>query len=138
MGAILERQPIERAIPEIMDRVGLGSSNYGRSLATFEAGWLPMLDRRTTVIILGDGRGNRTDPRADVLARIAEHSKQVIWLNPEGRTLWGTGDSDMHRYAPHCRDRRHLRHPRPARTHHRRPAPRRGRLTRYSAAAFRA
>jgi uncharacterized protein with von Willebrand factor type A (vWA) domain len=103
VGAILERQPIERAIPEIMDRVGLGSSNYGRSLLTFEAGWLPMLDRRTTVIVLGDGRGNRTDPRADVLARIAEHSKQVIWLNPEGRTLWGSGDSDMHRYAPHCR-----------------------------------
>jgi uncharacterized protein len=103
VGPILERQPIERAIPEIMDRVGLGSSNYGRSLATFEAGWLPTLDRRTTVIILGDGRGNRTDPRAEILARVAEHAKQVIWLNPEGRTLWGTGDSDMHRYAPHCR-----------------------------------
>jgi uncharacterized protein with von Willebrand factor type A (vWA) domain len=103
VGAILERQPIERAIPEIMDRVGLGSSNYGRSLAAFEAGWLPILDRRTTVIILGDGRGNRTDPRAELLARIADRSKQVIWLNPEGRTLWGTGDSDMHRYAPHCR-----------------------------------
>ena len=103
VGPILERQPIERAISEIMDRVGFGSSNYGRSLAAFEAGWAPILDRRTTVIILGDGRGNRTDPRADVLHRIAERSKQVIWLNPEGRTLWGTGDSDMHRYAPHCR-----------------------------------
>lgn len=103
VGAILERHPMERAIPEIMDRVGLGSSNYGRLLATFEAGWTAILDRRTTVIILGDGRGNRTDPRADALHRIAERSKQVIWLNPEGRTLWGTGDSDMHRYAPHCR-----------------------------------
>ena len=55
------------------------------------------------MIVLGDGRGNRTDPRADVLGRIAGRSKQVIWLNPEHRALWGTGDSDMHRYAPHCR-----------------------------------
>ncbi len=54
------------------------------------------------MIVLGDGRGNRTDPRVDVLHRIAGRSKQVIWLNPENRTMWGTGDSDMHRYAPHC------------------------------------
>ena len=103
VGGILERRPIERAIPEIMDRVGLGSSNYGRSLAAFEAGWAAVLDRRTTVVVLGDGRGNRTDPRVDVLARVAERSKQVVWLNPEGRALWGAGDSDMLRYAPHCR-----------------------------------
>jgi uncharacterized protein len=103
VSAILERQPIERAIPEIMDRIGFGSSNYGRSLAAFEAGWAPVLDRRTTVVVLGDGRGNRTDPRADVLGRIAGRSKQVIWLNPEHRALWSTGDSDMHRYVPHCR-----------------------------------
>ena len=103
VSAILERQPIERAIPEIMGLVGFGSSNYGRSLAAFEAGWAPALDRRTTVIVLGDGRGNRTDARADVLQRVAGRSKQVIWLNPEHRALWGTGDSDMRRYAPHCR-----------------------------------
>jgi uncharacterized protein with von Willebrand factor type A (vWA) domain len=103
VSAILGRQPIERAIPEIMDLVGFGSSNYGNALAAFEQGWMPVLDRRTTVIVLGDGRGNRADPRVDVLGRIANRAKQVIWLNPEVRTLWGTGDSDMHRYAPHCR-----------------------------------
>jgi len=26
----------------------------------------------------------------------------VIWLNPEFRSSWGTGDSDMYRYAPYC------------------------------------
>jgi uncharacterized protein with von Willebrand factor type A (vWA) domain len=26
----------------------------------------------------------------------------VIWLNPEYRTAWGTGDSDMLRYRPFC------------------------------------
>ncbi|WP_135470708.1 VWA domain-containing protein [Crenalkalicoccus roseus] len=100
---ILEREPIEKATAEIMARIGFGSSNYGNSLVEFERGFMPILDRRTTVIILGDGRGNRTDPRVDVLQRMANRAKQVIWLNPEPRTLWGTGDSDMPRYAPHCR-----------------------------------
>jgi hypothetical protein len=100
---MLERQTIETAIERIMTTIGFGSSNYGASLADFQAGFQRILDRQTTVIILGDGRGNRTDPRVPVLQDIANRSKQVIWLNPEPRTLWGTGDSDMPRYAPHCR-----------------------------------
>lgn len=100
---LLERQPIEAAIPAVMDRIGFGSSNYGRALADFERGWMGVLDSRTTVIVLGDARGNGNDPRADILRRMADRAKQVIWLNPEVRTVWGTGDSDMPRYAPHCR-----------------------------------
>jgi uncharacterized protein with von Willebrand factor type A (vWA) domain len=100
---ILEQHPIERAIPEILERIGFGSSNYGNALADFEKGWLRILDSQTTVIILGDGRGNRTDPQTEILRRMADRAKQVVWLNPEPRTIWGTGDSDMPRYAPHCR-----------------------------------
>ncbi|WP_149541327.1 vWA domain-containing protein [Siccirubricoccus phaeus] len=100
---ILERLPIEKAIPEVLQRIGFGSSNYGQALADFEAGWLGILDSQTTVIILGDGRGNRNPARSEILRRMAERAKQVVWLNPEPRTLWGTGDSDMPRYAPHCR-----------------------------------
>jgi uncharacterized protein with von Willebrand factor type A (vWA) domain len=100
---MLEGHPIERAIPAVMDRAGFGSSNYGQSLADFEREHMRILDSRTTVIILGDGRGNRTDPRVEILKRMADRAKQVVWLNPEYRTIWGTGDSDMLRYAPHCR-----------------------------------
>lgn len=100
---ILERNPVETAIPEVMARAGFGSSNYGMALQDFEREHMRLLDSHATVIILGDGRGNRTDPRADILARMADRSKQIVWLNPEMRTLWGTGDSDMPRYAPHCR-----------------------------------
>ncbi|WP_043360939.1 VWA domain-containing protein [Belnapia sp. F-4-1] len=100
---LLESQPIERAIPAVLDRAGFGSSNYGQALADFAEGHMALLDSRTTVIILGDGRGNRTDPRADLLAAMANRAKQIVWLNPEPRPIWGTGDSDMPRYAPHCR-----------------------------------
>ena len=86
-----------------MARAGFGSSNYGMALVDFETRHMRLLDSHTTVIVLGDGRGNRTDARVDILTRMADRAKQIVWLNPEYRTLWGTGDSDMLRYAPHCR-----------------------------------
>ncbi len=99
---ILESEAIDGAIAKILGVIGFGSSNYGNALRDFEEGWMSVVDRKSTVIILGDARGNRTEPRADIVQRIAERSKRVIWLNPEYRTSWGTGDSDMFRYAPHC------------------------------------
>ena len=84
-----------RAIPEVMDAGGFGSSNYGMALEDFETrATCGLLDSHTTVIVLGDGRGNRTEARVDVLTRMADRSKQIVWLNPEYRTLWGTGNSD--------------------------------------------
>jgi uncharacterized protein with von Willebrand factor type A (vWA) domain len=99
---ILEKQPVEQAIAKIMQTIGYGSSNYGNSFADFEDGWMQYVNNKTTVIILGDGRGNRTDARTDVVARLSQRCKRIIWLNPEYRSAWGTGDSDMYRYAPFC------------------------------------
>jgi uncharacterized protein len=99
---ILEKKPVEEATAEIMSTIGFGSSNYGNSFADFEDGWMKFVTNKTTVIILGDARGNRTDPRTDVIGRLSERSKRIIWLNPEYRSAWGTGDSDMYRYAPFC------------------------------------
>jgi uncharacterized protein with von Willebrand factor type A (vWA) domain len=99
---ILEKEPVELAISKIMQTIGYGSSNYGNSFADFEDGWMQFVNNKTTVIILGDGRGNRTDPRTDVIGRLSQRCKRIIWLNPEYRSAWGTGDSDMYRYAPFC------------------------------------
>jgi uncharacterized protein with von Willebrand factor type A (vWA) domain len=99
---ILEKKPVEEAIAEIMSTIGFGSSNYGNSFADFEDGWMKHVTNKTTVIILGDARGNRTDPRTEIISRLSERSKRIIWLNPEYRSAWGTGDSDMYRYAPFC------------------------------------
>ena len=33
---------------------------------------------------------------------ISERCKKLIWLNPETKPFWGTGDSEMKRYAPYC------------------------------------
>jgi uncharacterized protein with von Willebrand factor type A (vWA) domain len=37
-----------------------------------------------------------------VLKEIYERSKRVIWLNPEPRAMWNTGDSEARHYAPYC------------------------------------
>jgi uncharacterized protein with von Willebrand factor type A (vWA) domain len=99
---ILESKSPEEAMAEIMSKVGFGSSDYGNSLADFERQWMSAITPQTTVIVLGDARSNNLDPRADILRRIGERSKRLVWLNPEGRMTWGFGDSEMPRYATFC------------------------------------
>ncbi|HVZ06959.1 VWA domain-containing protein [Rhodopila sp.] len=99
---ILEKEPVEEAISKIMSLIGYGSSNYGNSLADFADGWMRYVTNKTTIIILGDARGNRTDPRTEIMNELSLRAKRIIWLNPEYRSAWGTGDSDMYRYAPFC------------------------------------
>ncbi len=99
---ILARREIDDAIEEVMKVVGFGSSDYGRCLADFAEIAMRDIDRQTTVIILGDARGNRNEPRLDILKQVFERANRVIWLNPEPRALWGTGDSDILRYEPYC------------------------------------
>ena len=99
---ILDTRSPEEAMREIMSKVGFGSSDYGGSLVDFEKGWIRTVTPKTTVIVLGDARTNNLDPRADILRRISERSKRLVWLNPEGRIAWGWGDSEMPRYAAFC------------------------------------
>jgi uncharacterized protein len=99
---ILEKQSIDEAIAHIMASMGFGSSNYGNAFADFEDGWMKHVTNKTTVIILGDARGNGTDPRTDIVGRLSQRARRIIWLNPELRSSWGTGDSDIYRYAPYC------------------------------------
>lgn len=78
------------------------NSNYGRALRAFEQRVVPELDRRTTVVVLGDGRTNYLDPAVEVLDAIRARARALVWLCPEHRAAWATGDSAMPRYAPRC------------------------------------
>ena len=60
------------------------------------------INSSTTVIILGDARNNRGDPKLEIMQSIYQRAKQVIWLNPESRRAWGSGDSEMLRYQSAC------------------------------------
>jgi len=77
-------------------------SDFGRAFKAFHRDYLSAVNKRTTVIVLGDGRNNYNLPHDWVLRDIRQRAKQVIWLNPENRMTWGFGDSEMDRYAPYC------------------------------------
>jgi uncharacterized protein with von Willebrand factor type A (vWA) domain len=99
---LLEEATVDDAIALILDRVGFRPTDYGRSLAAFFEAQGAKLDRRTTVIVLGDGRTNYAEPRLDLMRAISERARSVIWLNPEPSTYWGQGDSKAADYARFC------------------------------------
>ena len=99
---ILETKGADEAMAEIMSKVGFGSSDYGSSFTDFERLAMDAVTPQTTVIVLGDARSNNLDPGADIVRRISERCKRLVWLNPEGRMTWGWGDSEMLRYQTFC------------------------------------
>ena len=96
-----ERHLVDEAVDKVMNAVGYMSTDYGQSLSDFREGWMDDVDKRTTILILGDARSNYSDPRADIMKELYERSKRVIFLNPEPPPLWGTGDSETRRYKPY-------------------------------------
>ena len=98
---LFDNLPLDDAIEGALKRVMLGSTDYGKALEDFDEQALSEVTRRTSVIFLGDARSNDTNPRVDLMQKLHERAKFVMWLNPEPRSFWGTGDSEMLRYLPY-------------------------------------
>jgi len=100
----IDNQPGE-AIAKILRQMPSGHYNtdLGLCLDNFIDQYFDTVDSRTTFLILGDGRNNYNEPRTELFRDIARRSRYTIWFNPEPATLWGTGDSDMLKYQPHCK-----------------------------------
>lgn len=97
--------PVERAIEWALRSAPVDfhcRSDFGFAFSQFVKKELDTLDRRTSILVLGDARNNYNDPQAWALRIIRERVKGIIWLNPEGQWGWGVGDSVMPLYAPAC------------------------------------
>ncbi|MES1924952.1 VWA domain-containing protein [Salinisphaera sp. T31B1] len=99
---LFRQYDLDEAVRRTLHDHGQGSTDYAQALADFNAMALNDIDRHSTVLILGDARNNGGNPRTDLLRRIYERSQRLIWLNPEPRTAWDSGDSEMGRYRAHC------------------------------------
>ena len=99
-----ERDPARAADLAVAERVVslAANSNYGRALRTFHRSFMGAVTRRTTVLVVGDGRNNYNAPEAWVLDEIRRKAKRLLWICPEDRIGWGMGDSEMPLYAPRC------------------------------------
>ena len=78
------------------------NSNYGHALKLFHSTWLGSITRRTTVIVIGDGRTNYNPPNAWILGDVKRKCRRLVWLCPEEQHSWGFGDSEMPLYARYC------------------------------------
>ena len=97
--------PVERAIEWALKSSPVDyhcRSDFGYAFSRFARTELESLDRKTTIMVLGDARNNYNDPQAWALRLIRERVKGIIWLNPEGQWGWGIGDSVMPLYTPAC------------------------------------
>jgi uncharacterized protein with von Willebrand factor type A (vWA) domain len=103
---VFESCPIAVAVERLRTGEGLdihmGRTDYGSAFWDFTNRHLDAVTGKTTVIILGDARSNYGDPADELLKKIAERSRRLIWLNPETPPMWGTGDSEMKRYMRLC------------------------------------
>jgi uncharacterized protein with von Willebrand factor type A (vWA) domain len=92
------------AVTKVLERMPSGyyNTDLGNSLNDFNRDFLDTVDRRSTFILVGDGRNNYNNPRLDIFRKVARRSNRTIWINPEPRSMWGTGDSDMLAYEPLC------------------------------------
>ncbi len=98
---LFDEYPVEKAIELVNWQYG-GATDYANAFDDFAKLALADINSDTTVIILGDARNNNGDPNMAVMESIYQRARQVLWLNPESRRAWGTGDSEMLRYQSTC------------------------------------
>lgn len=80
-----------------------GFSHYGNVIHQFTAHYLHVLNKNTTVLILGDAKNNwNTVDGSQVLHEIRENAAALYWLNPLKQELWNHSDCIMEKYRPSC------------------------------------
>ncbi len=92
------RHAVEKVLRE--NRPGYYNTDLGHSMDTFKRVHWGCVTNKTTVVILGDGRNNYNNPRIDIMQELMRRGRRLLWFNPESRSQWGSGDSDMLKYAP--------------------------------------
>ncbi len=102
---IFEDFEINQAIDKVLKEADIeynAATDYGLTFRQFKAHYLDILNKQTTLIIIGDGRTNYSNPEDQILDEMRERSRRVIWLNPETEYFWYTGDSEMRTYQACC------------------------------------
>jgi uncharacterized protein with von Willebrand factor type A (vWA) domain len=105
-----EKYEINKAVDKALKEAAINyeaSTDYGRTLRQFKKDHLDSLNKKTTFIIIGDGRTNYTNPEEEILGEIRDKCRRIIWLNPESHMFWYTGDSRMKTYEAYCNEVRH-------------------------------
>jgi uncharacterized protein with von Willebrand factor type A (vWA) domain len=104
---IFEDHEINQAIDKVLKEANIeynAATDYGLTFRQFQNEYMDIINKKTTFIIIGDGRTNYSNPEEHILDEIRERSRRVIWLNPETQQFWHTGDSEMRTYQTCCHE----------------------------------
>ncbi|MDI6796710.1 MAG: VWA domain-containing protein [Desulfatibacillaceae bacterium] len=104
---IFEHNAINQAIERVLRETDLeygASTDYGATLRDFARNHMDILNKKTTIIIIGDGRSNYCNPEARILDAMREKARRIVWLNPEPPQFWYSGDSEMKTYERYCHE----------------------------------
>lgn len=105
ISGLFDRHPLEHALGlvfggEVVDVDA--NSDYGQVFEQFLEEFGSAIDRRTSVVVLGDGRSNGNDPAIEAFTEITRRARQTVWLSPEPSYSWGLGSCALPEYAPLC------------------------------------
>lgn len=78
------------------------SSDYGQVLDGMLGPHAGLLDKRTAVLVVGDGRSNGLPPRAESLTALRRRVHSLAWITPEPRRYWEQATCAMDEYAQVC------------------------------------
>ena len=102
---VFEDLEINKAIEKILKEADVeynAATDYGLTFRQFKDRHMDMLNKKTSLIIIGDGRTNYGNPEEKILDEMRDRCRRVIWLNPETPSFWYTGDSEMRTYMEYC------------------------------------
>jgi uncharacterized protein with von Willebrand factor type A (vWA) domain len=103
---------IDRALEEILHSPDVAfdaATDYGRMLRRFKRDYLDKITKKTTVIVIGDGRSNYGNPEEGIFEDLRHRCRRLLWLNPEDQRFWNSGDSEVASYAKLCNQMRPCR-----------------------------
>ena len=106
MSDIFEKHEINKAIEEVLRSEEVqfeARTDYGSTFREFKREYMDILNKKTTLIIIGDGRSNYSNPEADILDQMRDKCRRVIWLKPGGRgvlVLGGQRNAHLRKILP--------------------------------------
>ena len=107
-----DRYDINEALNKLIFEAGINFysyTDYGEVLLKFYREYLDIVNRKTTVIIIGDARNNYMAHNSWALDKIKGKARKVYWLNNEPTNWWGSGDSEMKEFLPYVTEARECR-----------------------------
>ncbi|WP_051009352.1 MULTISPECIES: MadC family VWA domain-containing protein [Rhodococcus] len=93
------------ALAAVLAHPGLdleASSDYGRVLDELLTEHAGIVDSRTSVLVVGDGRCNGLPARVDRLADLRRRVHRLAWITPEPQRYWAQATCAMPEYAEEC------------------------------------